>query len=97
MGVRAGVGWHLLLSNLAGAESIDLCSIIGISLSNGGTAGGIWMFLAVCFGMFFVMLSMAEMASMSVASALKLSRRIEYDLPNPGRQHQEASITGCPS
>ena len=38
--------------------------IIGISLSNGGTAGGIWMFLSVCFGMFFVALSMAEMASM---------------------------------
>jgi choline transport protein len=38
--------------------------IIGIALSNGGTAGGIWMFLTVCFGMFFVMLSMAEMASM---------------------------------
>nr|POF07203.1 choline transport protein [Quercus suber] len=26
------------------------------SLTNGGTAGAIWMFLAVCFGMFFVML-----------------------------------------
>ena len=38
--------------------------IIGISLANGGTAGGIWMFLMVCFGMFFIMLSMAEMASM---------------------------------
>ncbi|KAK4544789.1 hypothetical protein LTR36_004038 [Oleoguttula mirabilis] len=32
------------------------------SLTNGGTAGAIWTFLAVCFGMFFVMLSMAEMA-----------------------------------
>ncbi|KAH8712170.1 amino acid/polyamine transporter I [Phaeosphaeriaceae sp. PMI808] len=39
--------------------------IIGISLSNGGTAGAIWMFLTVCFGMFFVMLSMAELASMA--------------------------------
>ncbi|KAF1974376.1 amino acid transporter [Bimuria novae-zelandiae CBS 107.79] len=38
--------------------------VIGISLSNGGPAGGIWMFLVVCFGMFFVTLSMAEMASM---------------------------------
>ncbi|KAF2795955.1 amino acid transporter [Melanomma pulvis-pyrius CBS 109.77] len=42
--------------------------IIGIPLSNGGTAGGIWMFLTVCFGMFFVMLSMAEMASMAPTS-----------------------------
>ncbi|KAF2112082.1 amino acid/polyamine transporter I [Lophiotrema nucula] len=43
-------------------------AIIGISLSNGGPAGGIWMFLAVCFGMFFVVLSMAEMASMAPIS-----------------------------
>ncbi|KAF2191380.1 amino acid transporter [Zopfia rhizophila CBS 207.26] len=42
--------------------------IIGIALSNGGTAGGIWIFLTVCFGMFFVMLSMAEMASMAPTS-----------------------------
>ncbi|KAI5777063.1 amino acid/polyamine transporter I [Geopyxis carbonaria] len=42
--------------------------IIGISLSNGGTAGSIWMFLTVCVGMFFVMLSMAEMASMAPTS-----------------------------
>ena len=38
--------------------------IVAMSLTNGGTAGGIWIFLAVCFGMFFVVLSMAEMASM---------------------------------
>jgi amino acid transporter len=31
---------------------------------NGGTAGGIWMFLVTCIGMFFVVLSLAEMASM---------------------------------
>lgn len=30
------------------------------SLTNGGTAGAIWMFLITCFCMFFVMLSMAE-------------------------------------
>ncbi|KAH7067154.1 GABA-specific permease [Paraphoma chrysanthemicola] len=42
--------------------------IIGIALTNGGTAGGIWMFLAVCFGMGFVVLSMAEMASMAPTS-----------------------------
>lgn len=40
--------------------------ILGLSLTNGGPAGGIWMFLVVCIGMFFVVLSMAEMASMSV-------------------------------
>jgi amino acid transporter len=38
---------------------------------NGGTAGGIWMFFVVCVGMFFVMLSMAEMASMCVATHQK--------------------------
>jgi amino acid permease len=35
-----------------------------LSLTNGGPAGAIWVFLAVCFGMFTVVLSMAEMASM---------------------------------
>ncbi|KAH6838430.1 amino acid/polyamine transporter I [Alternaria alternata] len=39
-----------------------------IPLNNGGTAGGFWMFLAVCCGMFFVVLSMAEMASMAPTS-----------------------------
>ncbi|EMD61337.1 hypothetical protein COCSADRAFT_147942 [Bipolaris sorokiniana ND90Pr] len=38
---------------------------IGISLFNGGPAGGIWMLVLVCFGMFFVMLSFAEMVSMA--------------------------------
>ncbi|ORX94415.1 GABA permease [Clohesyomyces aquaticus] len=42
--------------------------VIGISLANGGPAGGIWMFLIVCFGMFFVVLSMAEMGSMAPTS-----------------------------
>ena len=36
-----------------------------LSLPNGGTAGAVWMFLITCFGMFFVVLSMAEMASMA--------------------------------
>ncbi|KAH9826561.1 Amino acid permease [Teratosphaeria destructans] len=31
------------------------------SLTNGGTAGGVWMFVVACSGMFFVTLSMAEM------------------------------------
>lgn len=34
-------------------------------LSNGGTAGGIWMFLIVITGMTFSTLSMAELASMA--------------------------------
>lgn len=38
------------------------------SLTNGGTAGAIWMFLVVCFGMFFVMLSFAEAASIAPTS-----------------------------
>ncbi|KAF3037433.1 hypothetical protein E8E11_003723 [Didymella keratinophila] len=36
---------------------------IGISLYNGGAAGGIWMLVVVCFGMFHVMLSLAELVS----------------------------------
>jgi choline transport protein len=38
------------------------------SLANGGTAGAIWLVLIVTFGMFTVMLSMAEMASMAPTS-----------------------------
>ncbi|KAK4635121.1 hypothetical protein CLAFUR4_02155 [Fulvia fulva] len=38
------------------------------SLSNGGTAGAIWLTFVVCFGMFFVMCSMAELASMAPTS-----------------------------
>jgi hypothetical protein len=34
------------------------------SLTNGGPAGTIWVFLGVCVTMFTVVLSMAEMASM---------------------------------
>ncbi|KAF2768363.1 amino acid transporter [Teratosphaeria nubilosa] len=36
-----------------------------LSLPNGGTAGTVWIFLVACFGMFFVTVSMAEMASMA--------------------------------
>nr|POF22393.1 putative amino-acid permease c15c4.04c [Quercus suber] len=51
------------------------------SLTNGGTAGAIWMFLAVCFGMTSVMLSMAEMASsknVSEFSPRKYQRIFSY-------------------
>ena len=37
-----------------------------LALTNGGPAGAIWVFLAVAIGMFTVVLSMAEMASMYV-------------------------------
>lgn len=37
---------------------------IGISLFNGGPAGGIWMLVVVCCGMFCVTLSFGEMVSM---------------------------------
>lgn len=42
--------------------------IVALSLTNGGTGGGIWMFFVVCVGMFHVVLSMAEMASMAPTS-----------------------------
>ena len=35
-----------------------------LSLTNGGAAGAIWVFFAVAIGMFSVVVSMAEMASM---------------------------------
>lgn len=36
-------------------------------------AGGVWMFLIVAVGMFFCMLSMAEMASMWVLRNIEIS------------------------
>ncbi|KAK3680311.1 hypothetical protein LTR37_021346 [Vermiconidia calcicola] len=38
------------------------------ALANGGTAGAIWTTIIVCLGMFFVVLSMAEVASMAPTS-----------------------------
>jgi amino acid permease len=46
------------------AETDHFISSSNVYLSNGGMAGGVWMFLIVAVGMFFCMLSMAEMASM---------------------------------
>ncbi|GAB7356488.1 hypothetical protein MBLNU459_g7247t2 [Dothideomycetes sp. NU459] len=54
-------GYSLILGN---AWVVALVTGI-LSLINGGTAGAIWMFLIVACGMFLVMLSMAEMASMA--------------------------------
>lgn len=42
-----------------------------LALTNGGIAGAIWVFLGVCFGMFSVVVSMAEMASMYVIRSTK--------------------------
>lgn len=42
--------------------------VAGISTLNGGPAGAIWLFFITCIGMFFVTLSMAEMASMAPTS-----------------------------
>jgi hypothetical protein len=66
-------------------------SIIGIGLRNGGTAGSIWMFIAVCFGMFFVVLSMAEMASMLVLCSPSAN---SASLTGAGPPQREDSITG---
>ena len=43
-----------------------------LSLTNGGPAGAIWVFLAVCLGMGSSVLSMAEMASLLVVRLLSV-------------------------
>ncbi|KAK3723476.1 hypothetical protein LTR37_001728 [Vermiconidia calcicola] len=48
------------------------------SLSNGGTAGAIWLTFVVCCGMSMVVLSMAEMASMAPTSGAP--RRLQKEL-----------------
>lgn len=54
-------GYSLILGN---GWVIALVSAI-IPLTNGSSAGGIWMYLIVIIGMTFSTLSMAEMASMA--------------------------------
>jgi len=52
------------------------------------------MFLTVCFGMFFVMLSMAEMASMSVSQTSKVlvvGSLTDYRAPTSGGQYHWVS------
>lgn len=47
------------------ATAVDRSNSTGtLSLTNGGPAGAIWVFLAVICGMFTVVLSMAEMAAL---------------------------------
>jgi amino acid transporter len=67
-GVLLGCTWEFALVSVdeswlswRQSTALTIHSIISISLANGGTGGGIWMFLTVCFGMFFVTLSLAEM------------------------------------
>ncbi|KAK0302482.1 hypothetical protein LTR91_022632 [Friedmanniomyces endolithicus] len=48
------------------ASSVSFALVTSVfSLSNGGTAGTIWLTLIACCGMFLSCLSMAEMASIS--------------------------------
>lgn len=54
-------GYSLLLGNGWVLSTIGLL----VPLSNGGTAGTVWMYLVVIIGMTFSTLSMAEMASMA--------------------------------
>ena len=54
-------GYSLIIGN---GWVIALIAAV-ITLSNGGTAGGIWMYLVIIIGLFFSTLSMAEMASMA--------------------------------
>jgi choline transport protein len=55
-------------------------SIIGMlaPLSNGGTAGAIWMYLIVIVGMSFSTLSIAEMASMAPTAYESTPRILLY-------------------
>jgi len=72
LGRNMGVCFSVRLFPVSTARFSEDCAnlsirIVGLSLLNGGTAGGIWMFLVVCVGMFHVVLSLAEMASMYVS------------------------------
>ncbi|CAN9102393.1 unnamed protein product [Alternaria alternata] len=58
---------------------------IGISLFNGGPAGGIWMLVVVCFGMFSVTLTFAEMVSMAPTAGGQYHWVSEF----APRQHQK--------
>jgi amino acid permease len=66
MALRPGVSSPLLhmSANTFGVQLTGLISTGTLALLNGGPAGAVWVFLAVACGMFTVVLSMAEMASM---------------------------------
>ncbi|KAI1947706.1 hypothetical protein LOZ12_003156 [Ophidiomyces ophidiicola] len=57
--VILGLTWPFSLLQLTTGSSTS-----ALSLTNGGPAGAIWVYLGVCVGMFTVVLSMAEMASL---------------------------------
>jgi hypothetical protein len=68
-GVLLGNTWefsimYAICLRLWSPQLTEPSSGIGISLYNGGPTGGIWLLVVVCFGMFFVTLSLAEMISM---------------------------------
>ncbi|GAM82818.1 hypothetical protein ANO11243_008040 [Dothideomycetidae sp. 11243] len=60
------------------------------TLSNGGLAGTIWMFVITAVGMFTVMLSMAELASITPSSGAQYHWTSEYA---PHRCHKFLSFT----
>ena len=45
-------------------RKVNVSSTLGVSLSNGGTAGMFWSYLIVCVGLGFVYASLAELGSM---------------------------------
>ena len=67
-------GYSLILGN---GWVLSLVGAI-IPLTNGGTAGAIWMYFVIIIGLCFCTLSMAEMASMAPTAGVKyrLQRRV---------------------
>ena len=61
-------------------------------MTNGGPAGAIWVYLIVCFGMFTVVLSMAEMASMYVFEVSHIQTSTDSVSVSP---RLVANIIGC--
>ncbi|KAM3418236.1 hypothetical protein BST61_g4237 [Cercospora zeina] len=68
--VVLGLTWEFSLTTLV------------FNLGNGGTAGAIWLVLVVCSCMFFVMLSMAELASMAPTSGGQYHWVSEFSSPH---------------
>lgn len=72
-----------------------------LSLTNGGPAGAVWVFLGTCVGMGTVVVSMAEMASMYVEWNSQFWATIPPPtwhfllMLHPESQPQAANTTGC--
>jgi hypothetical protein len=81
-----------------GFASTLLCSwetmsaTIGVSLSNGGTAGLFWNYVIVAVGLGFVYASIAELGSMWVS----LQHSTSPLLTLPGSPPPEGNISGSP-